>query len=143
EIFVEEQNKRGIKPNQRSVADKIMVKNCRMSVAREGANVGLFDYLVKNVEFNESNSDILPEARPIYKIIDLNKIDEVENENAMLQNEAMSFVFGLQTKRGDIYVYQEDRINNLCELFSVFAETFPKKVKLLADNAKLYPVDFM
>ncbi len=141
EISVEVQDKSGWKPSPRT--DKIMILNGSATVAREGANIGLYDYLVENVHYNASNPDLLPKSRPIYKIIDLNKIQEDKNENELAKHEARSFVYSLQEKKGKEWIYQTERINALCELFNVYAELPSSKIEALANLATMKPLQFM
>lgn len=143
EISVEKQRKLGIEPHPKSSADKIMIKGCRMTIVREGGNVGLFDFLTQSAEFNQSNPELRDGATPIYRVIDITKQQEQKNEKAILKNEARTFVFGLQEKQGGQWVYQTDRINALCELFSVFAESAPMQIEALSAYAGKYPEDFL
>lgn len=141
DISKESQDKAGWKPAPRT--DKIMILGGSATIAREGANIGTYEYLLQNVEFNASNPDLLPNARPIYKVVDLNKVQEAKNENDLMQHEARGFVYSLQEKKAGVWVYQTERINALCELFNVYAELPSSKIEALAGRATLYPKDFL
>jgi len=141
EISVLKQDKAGWKPNPKT--DKIVIMNGNMSVAREGGNVGKYDYLTQSVEFNLSNENKLPHARAIYEIIDINKIQEDKNEEEISLNEARSFVYGLQEKKNNVWVYQNERIDALCELFSVYGSTPASKISMLSDQASAHPDNFL
>jgi len=141
ELSVEAQDKAGWKPQPRQ--DKIMILNGSATFAREGANVGTYDYILQNIEFNASNPDILSNARPIYKVVDLNKLQEEKNEGELMAHEARSFVYSLQEKKAGVWIYQTERIDALCELFNVYAELPSSKVEALAGIATRMPDMFL
>lgn len=141
-ISMEEQKKRGIQPNRVTNVDKIFIDKGSASVAREGANIGLYDYLTETF-FNASNPNRSENASKLFKVVDLNKIQEEKNEMEVARHEAIGFVYSLQEKKGKEWVYQIERVNALCELFSVYAELPATKIELLAQTARLYPMDFM
>lgn len=141
-ISIEEQKKRGIEPNRVSNVDKIYIDKGTASVADEGANRGLYRYL-NDTFFNASNPNRSDNAAKLFKVVDLNKIQEEKNELEIARHDAKGFVYSLQEKKGKEWVYQTERINALCELFSVYAELMPTKIEMLAKTATLYPVDFM
>ena len=141
EISVIAQDKSGWKPNSKT--DKIKIFNGNVSIAREGSHVGLFDFLTQSAEFNESNPDKLPHARAIYKIIDLLKVQEEKNEEEIAINEARSFVYNLQEKKNNVWIYQNERIDALCTLFNVYAATSASKITLLANYASTDPDNFL
>ena len=141
EISVILQDKSGWKSNSKT--DKIKIFQGNASIAREGSHVGLFDFLTQSVEFNGSNPDKLAHARPIYNIIDLLKVQEEQNEEEIAINEARSFVYNLQEKKNNVWVYQTERIDALCELFSVYAASSASKITLLANYASTHPDNFL
>lgn len=141
EISVIAQDKSGWKPNSKT--DKIRIFNGSASIAREGSHVGLFDFLVQSAEFNETNTDKLPHARAIYRVVDLLKVQEAQNEEEISINEARAFVYGLQEKKNGVWVYQVERIDALCELFSVYASSSASKITLLSNYASTYPDNFL
>ena len=142
EISVAKQKAQDIKPSPKSLADKIIVEHGSMSIAREGSTIGLYDYL-KSVFYNESSENRSPNASALFRVIDLTKVEEEINERDMLINEAVGFVYTLQTKKGGEYIYQEEKINSYCELFNVSAERMPSKITALAGLAKMYPKEFL
>lgn len=142
EIVVSEQKKLGIEPNPSAKTDKIVIENGSMTVANEGAAMGLFQFL-QECFWNETNPNRSDKATPLFKVIDLNKIEEENNENDLAENEAAAFVYSLQVKKGDVWVYQEERINALCELFTVFAERPSSKISALVGLARLAPKEFL
>lgn len=141
EISLEAQDKAGWKPQPRQ--DKIMILNGNATFAREGGNIGTYDFIMQNVEYNASNPDLLPNARPIYKVIDLNKLQEEKNESELVAHEARSFVYSLQEKKAGTWIYQTERIDALCELFNVYAELPSSKIEALAGIATRMPDMFL
>lgn len=141
EISLEAQDKAGWKPQPRT--DKIMILNGTATFAREGANIGTYDYITQNVQFNASNPDLLSNARPIYKVVDLNKLQEEKNESELVAHEARSFVYSLQEKKAGVWIYQTERIDALCELFNVYAELPSSKIEALAGIATRVPDVFL
>src|SRR4029077_13327151 len=71
-LSVAEQNARGIRPSRNRVDDKIIIKGGNFSVTREGAFIGLYDYLV-DVFYNGSNPDRPASAKAIYKVKEVGK----------------------------------------------------------------------
>lgn len=140
EISVMKQRELGLKPNPKQ--DKIVIEKGHMTIAREGANIGLFDYM-KSAFWNVSNPDRSENASGLYRVVDLTRIEEEINERDVLINEAVGLVYTLQTKKNGEYVYQEARIDAMCELFAVTAERYASKITALAGMAKMYPKDFL
>ncbi len=140
EISVQKQREKGLKPNPKM--DKIIIEKGHMSIAREGADIGLFDYMEKSF-WNASNPDRSPNASALYKVVDLTKIEEMINERDLKINEAVAMVYTLQVKKGGEWIYQEQRIDSFCELFNVSAERYASKITALAGIAKMYPDEFL
>lgn len=142
EIVMSEQKRLGLEPNPSAKTDKIVIENGNMTVANEGSTMGLYQFL-NECFWNHTNPKRSDKATPLFNVIDLNKIEEQNNELDMLQNEASAFVYGLQLKKGDVWVYQEQRIDALCTLFNVFAERYPSKINALVGLARLAPKEFL
>ncbi len=142
EISFEEQKRKGIEPNRNATIDKIFIDKGSASIADEGANRGLYRYM-NDTFFNASNPDRSSSASKLFKVVDLNKIQEEKNELEYIRHDARGFVYSLQEKKGKEWVYQTERIDALCELFNVYAELPSTKIEMLAKTATLYPKDFM
>jgi hypothetical protein len=143
EISVEVQKERGIIPHRIGKEDKIIIEKGNFSVAREGAYIGLYDYLM-DVFYNGTNKDRSDGADAIYNVIELGKEEEETNEMDFMIADAINFVRKLVQKIGEKkYKYDEDRINNLCQIFLVYAETMPGKVEALMQHAKYDPKNFI
>lgn len=140
EISVQKQKEQGLKPNPKM--DKIIIEKGHMTIAREGADIGLFDYMEASF-WNVSNPERSPNASGLYKVVDLTKIEEAINERDLLSNEAVAEVYTLQTKKAGVWVYQEQRIDSYCELFNVAAQSYASKITALAGIAKMYPKEFL
>lgn len=142
EISVEQQNIKGLKPHRQTKENKILIENGSMTIAREAGNIGKYDFL-EQCMWNATNPERTETATPYFKVVDLNKVEETNNEFDLLQNEAAAFVYTLQDKRGDVWVYQEERINSLCTLFNVFAERPASKISALVGLSRLSPKEFL
>lgn len=142
EISLQRQKELQIEPNPSPKTDKIVIENGTMTVANEGSTMGLYAFL-NDCFWNATNPKRSDKATPLFKVIDLNKIEEQNNEQDMLEMEASAFVYALQIKKGDVWVYQEQRIDSLCTLFNVFAERYPSKINALVGLARLSPREFL
>lgn len=142
EIRLAEQKKAGIEPSPVPMADKIFIDGGSMTVANEGETAGFFEY-IRDVFYNANAPKRSEKATILYKVVDLNKIAEEINEKDIMANEAAALVYTLQEKRGGVWVYQEERINSWCELFAVFAETYPTKINILSNLGKINPKNFL
>lgn len=139
-ILVEEQEKRGFKPNR--FEDKILFEKGYATVFREGSTVGLFDYLTK-VYYNSDAPDRSPTAAKLFKLVKLDKEAEGYNEEEVVRAHAIIFVDGLAIKTGNTYQYKEDRIDALCNLLGLVADTPATKMFELMRRAKSDPRSFM
>lgn len=142
-ISVQEQNIKGIKPNRAALEDKIIVKAGKFTVGREGSFIGLYDYLM-DVFYNGNNPYRSEGADDLFKVIDIGKAEEQFNEQAIMEADAIQFIGQLYQKVGDKqYRYNEDKINGLCQLFLIYAETMPGKIQGLMGHARRDPATFL
>lgn len=144
EISVDEQKQKGIIPNKAtSMEDLIGIKDGTFSVKREYPYIGLYDYLIQSFD-NESNPHRPESKTAIYRVIELGKKEEKLNELSMMEADAVQLIGTLYQKVGDKkYRYNTDKINALCELFLVFAETEAGKIHGLMAHAKRNPENFL
>lgn len=143
EISFDKQIARGIIPHKVSKEDKIIIEKGNFSIAREGAYVGLYDYIM-DVYYNKSNPDRSQNADAIYRVIELGKDEEEMNEMDFMIADAINFVRKLVTKTGaKSYKYDEEKIDSLCQIFLVYAETPSGKVEALMGHAKYDPKGFL
>lgn len=141
-LSVEEQNRKGIKPSRNHLDDKIIVKGGNFSVTREGHHIGLYDYLM-DVFYNGSNPKRPDSAKKIYIVKEVGKNEEEWNEFDVAQSDAIQFLKTLFYKNGKSYVYDEPKINALCNMFLIFAESPAGKVTGLMAHAKKDPAAFL
>lgn len=141
-LSVEEQRKRGIAPANNKQEDLIIVKNGNFSVTREGRYISLFDYL-KDVFYNESNPNRPDTAKAIFRIVEVGKKEEQINEIKLAQAEAITYLGHLYQRQGKEYVYDEPKINALCNLFLVYAESPSGKINGLIAHAEKDPINFL
>lgn len=143
EISVEKQKALGIVPHRAGQEDMIEIKKGNMTIVREGSHIGLFDYIL-DAFYNASNPDRSQGAAKIYKVIELGKEEEEMNDDDIMMADALKFVARFYKKTGKgVYKYNEEKINGLCELFSVFGATMSGKVTALNLLAKADPETFL
>ena len=142
ELSVEKQKQLGIFPSKNKLEDKIIVKRGGFSVTREGAFIGLYDYL-KEVFYNATNPDRSNSAKKIFRVVEVGKSDEEFNEAEIAYADAVQFIGTLRQKQGSKFIYDEQRIDALCQLFLVYAETPAGKMAALVGHAKRNPADFL
>lgn len=142
EISVEEQKKKGIQPTPNKREDKIIIDKGFMTIKREGAYIGLYDYL-KQSFYNESNPDRSEAATAIYREIDLESKAEQFNDNDIAMADAIQYVGRLVQKSGKEYKYNEEKINSICQLLQIYAETPASKLNMIMQRAKALPFEFM
>lgn len=143
EISVAKQKFLGIEPSPRHNEDKIIIQTGEIVVARDLGNEGLYDYLTQ-VFYNESVEGRSTKATAIFKTIDKDVDAEVDNDNDAALADVLIYLKGLSTKVGDkLYKYNEEKIDGLCSLFTVFADTYATRLKALTQFAKTVPVRFM
>lgn len=141
EIVIEKQNQRGVIPNR--YEDKIPVDKGYATVVREGATIGLYDYL-KDVYFNESNPDRPETADAIFREVKLDERAEGFAEEDEMLADAIKMVTALRIKTGkDSYKYNENKINAYCQCLNVFGETPAIKIHALMAIAKGRPDIFI
>ena len=139
DIEVEKQKAKGIEPHK-GVSDKIVLEKT-MRIYEDGAEVGLYHYL-KNVLYR-GDLEKRGNATPLFRVVDTNKAEEDAILLEEMENEAVGLVYSLQTRKGDVFIYQEDRINTWCEFFAIGGETPAQKIRALVIKAKSNPSDFL
>lgn len=144
-IDVEEQRKRGFKPDERTGLynqgsgipsnDAIVIKKGDALIKREG-DTALFDYL-SVVHFSLSAPYRPKGAKAIYKVVELEKQTEVLNEKDFLESDAVNYVQSLLIKQGKGYKYKEDKIDNLLSILGLYGgDNYPNKINTLTLAAK-------
>jgi hypothetical protein len=141
-LSVLEQKQKDIRPSHNKLEDKIIVKGGNMSVTREGAFIGLYDY-IKEVFYNLSNPDRPESAKALFKVVEVGKVEEELNEIDIIQSDAVQYIKGLFYKQGGKFIYDEPKINALCNMFLIHAESASGKVSGLMGYAKRDPKAFL
>jgi hypothetical protein len=142
EISVEQQKLMGVEPNRQTKEDKIIITDGEAIVARDPGNEGLFDYL-SQVFYNKS-AERSPKATEIFETVEPDKEAEQDNEFDHALADALIYLKPLSKKVGDgLYRYNEEKIDGLCSLFNVFAETHATRLTALTKFAKTVPLKFM
>lgn len=143
EISLERQKLLGIERSRATKEDLIEVKRGSLSVVREGSYIGLYDYLTE-VYYNASNPDRSKGADKIYKVVQLGIEEEGLNDLDIMMADALKLVARFYEKKSTgKYVYKEDKIDTLCNLFEVYAETMSGKITALNALAKTDPKEFI
>lgn len=141
-LSVVEQNAKGIRPSRMALEDKIRIDGGNFSVTREGAYIGLYDYLVE-VFYNGSNKNRPASSTVIFKVKEVGKAEEEFNESEIAYSDAIQFLKTLYRKEGKGFVYDEGKINALASMFVMYAETPAGKISGLMGFAKKDPEAFL
>lgn len=136
----EEQDEQKVVPNPRT--DKIIFKDGFLTVTREGAFVGLYDFLKEHAQ-NESNPDRLPNFKPIFREMRASENAQTVNASDFIVSEAVGYIRELVSEENGKYVYEEERIDALCKLFNVQGESTSLQVAALIAFAKQKPEYFL
>ena len=143
EISVEKQKLFGIEPSALPKEDKIVITGGEAVIARVRGNEGLFDFF-KDSFYNESNPDRSPKATAVYRVVEKDKEAEEDIEDDIALADALNYLNALSQKVGEkSYRYNEEKIDGLCQLFTVFADTPATKLRSLIVFAKTTPLKFM
>jgi hypothetical protein len=134
-IDKDEQDRRNIKPNR--MEDKIPFEKGFATVAREGGTISLYDYLTE-VFYNESAQNRPETADAIFRVMQLDKKAEEIDESDIEMADAIKLVASLRTQIGKdkTYKYNEDRLNSICEICAVYADSPAMKFHALMSLAK-------
>lgn len=142
EISVQVQTQLGIMPHRIGQEDMIRIHRGEFSVVNEGSFVGLVRYLRESF-YNKSNPKRPATATAIYEVVEPGKEEEKINELDLYIADAISFIGKLYQKGPKGYTYKTDKIDTLCQMFFVFAETYAGKITALNAIAKRVPKEFM
>lgn len=142
-IVLADQKRLGIEPSPLHREDKIAIEKGFAVIVREGATIGLYDYILE-AYYNDSNPDRSDRATPLYKIVELDKQAERINEDELIAADAVKFVGSLYEKMGkNVYRYNEDKIGAICEMLAIVAHTPATRIQALMSLAKQRPEWFM
>ncbi len=142
-IYEKDQKLEGLMPNPK--VDRIEFKNGLLTVPKDGATVGLYEFMTSHAQ-NVSNEGRkgLEHLEPIFKEIKPAENAQELNMNEFLMAEAVTYVRSLMTEKGNKgYIFAEERIDALCNLFNVQSETYEQKVSSLLYYAKTNPKHFL
>lgn len=146
EIFRAKQEAAGMRSNEKT--DKIRFINGLLTVPKDGAFVGLYNFMTKHAQ-NESNEDAPKNKdgefifQPIFREVKPVKQANDANLNDFLVAEAVGYIRALVRKKGEMFGYDEERINALCAQFNVTAETIEQSTTALIAFAKVNPKRFL
>jgi len=141
-ISVAEQKQHGIEPSPDPSADAIFLEKGYGVFVREGGAEGTFDYL-KEAYYNESNPERVARATALYRVLKMDEKNEQDIENEMMKADAIKYVGTLYEKRGKVYVYNENKIDGICSLMAIFAESYSGKVTAIQRIAQQRPEWFL
>lgn len=138
-----EQDKMHIKPNPH--VDLIEFKQATKLVSRQGSSINEYDYLM-TVFYNAGAANRPDSATAIYRAVDLNKNAEILAEDDEDLERALNIVNSLKVKTGSKdqpYQYNEERIEGICTILGVAADTPAQKVYTISAFAKAQPRAFL
>lgn len=142
EIEVQKQNQLGFKPSGNKLEDKIILKNGRQAIVKDGGYAGLYDYIMK--VFYQENAPGRPEGMPaLFRVVVPGKKEEKLNEFEFQKSEAIQWLSQYYQKRGDKYWFDEQKIDSLCQMFIVYADSPQGKVNGLIAHINHDPVAFL
>lgn len=141
-ISVAEQKAQGIEPSADSTEDVLFLEKGYGHIVREPGMEGTFDYY-KDSFYNESNPDRSVKATALYRILKMDEKNEQNLEQEMMKADATKFVGTLYEKRGKVYVYNENKIDGICTIMAIFAETYSGKVTAIQRIAQQRPEWFL
>ena len=142
EISAERLKSRGITVNNRDAQGRIAFLDGILAVSREGKFVSLYDYM-EQVFYNEEAKDRPEHIEPIFRKINKEKKHELMFEDSNAEMDAVSYVRKLVKKSADGYVYEEDKIDSICEMINLFADSYAEKANGILMFARAQPVDFL
>lgn len=141
-IEVEEQKKRGWEPNAQ--VDKIYFEKGRLTVAREGSLIGLYDYLKKSA-LNEKSDYRVKSVQPVWRevIPEQKKLDQ--NVDLFAEADAIAYLKKelVRGEKDGRILYDEDKLEALCYFKKVSAETAHGRLNGLIALAKADPRNFL
>lgn len=134
-IEKDEQDRRNVKPNR--IEDKIPFEKGFATIAREGSTISLYDYL-NEVFYNKDSENRPDTADAIYRVMQLDKQAEEIDESDIEMADAIKLVASLRTQVGKdkSYKYNEERLNAMCTLCAVHADSTATKFHALMSLAK-------
>ncbi len=145
-ILKKDQDAQGMQSNPKT--DKIIFINGLLTVPKDGAFVGLFNFLKEHAQ-NQTNPDVpknmdkVPILQPIFREIKPVEDAHQRNFTEFQIVEAIGYIKALVTEEKGKYVYNEERIEALATLFNVYAESFEQKITALIAVAKTDPQGFL
>jgi hypothetical protein len=135
-IDKDEQDRRNIKPNR--IEDKIPFEKGFATVAREGSTISLYDYL-KDVFYSNDSENRPSTADAIYRVMQLDKQAEEIDESDIEMADAIKLVASLRTQtsvKDKSYKYNEERLDAMCAICNVYADSSATKFHALMSLAK-------
>lgn len=142
-IFVDEQEKMGVKPNPQVDLQDLYFINGTKTVTNKPGEKSLFDYL-KNYEGNEDNKNRPDSARVCFRELKSKEIAESSITDFDADLEARNYLKKLKTgERNGSVQYKKKEIDFLCTLFNLpYLANYPEKFNSLIAIAVANPVKF-
>lgn len=135
-IDKDEQDRRNIKTNR--IEDKIPFEKGFATVVREGSTISLYDYL-KDVFYSKDSENRPETADAIYRVMQVDKQAEEIDESDIEMADAIKLVASLRTQVGTkekSYKYNEERLEAMCAICNVYADSTATKFHALMSLAK-------
>lgn len=139
-ILQKKQDEQNIQPNPKT--DKVVFINGLLTVPKDGAFVGLYNFMKEHAQ-NITNEGRIESLQPIFREIKPSEDAHKDNFTDFLIVEAIGYIKALVTEKAGKFVYNEERIEALCPLFNVYAETIEQKTTALIAIAKADPQGFL
>jgi hypothetical protein len=140
EIFVKNQEEMKIHPNPNR--DKITFINGFLTVPKDGAFVGLYEWFMTHAQ-NETNPNRIKRLKPLFREIKPEKQAHDKNVPDFQVAKAMGLITKLVKEKNGSYEYDEEGINVIAAEFGVQADSPAQQVAALIAIAKATPVSFL
>lgn len=141
EISKEEQDKKNIKPNHRN--DKLEIKRAEKLTSRQGDTINEYDYMTQ-VFYNQDAPNRPAHVQALYRAVDVNKNAEILNDDDEFKLRALQILSTLRTKiKNNEYQYNEERVEAICTLLSITAESNSTKYFTISSFANAQPKAFL
>lgn len=135
-----DQKKENVLPNPKM--DRIEFKNGLLTCAKDGATVGQYNWLKTHAQ-NLTNEKRLKHLDPIFKEIKPAETSHEINKNEFAIAEAVMYIRNLMTEKGGRFIFQEERVDAICNQFGIYADSYEAKIQALTAYAKHNPVFFL
>jgi len=125
-----------------SVRDKIVFINGFLTVPKDGAFVGLYEFMKSHAQ-NGTNPDRIESLQVVFREIKPAAAAHDKNIYDLQMGQAMGVILKLVTEKANGFEYKEEAIDALCNVFGIMGDSPQQKLHALTAFAKAKPVEFL